>query len=410
MKKYVFFSCSVFGVGGGQLYVSNKSEYLIDKGFQVYSISTSHLSYADKIFYKGLYQVQNIILSELEFCPEAYSAAKREKIINQIIHMISADESDEIVLESNNLPCAIWAERLAERLQCKHVFFSISEHNFINGHTLEFLEFKFKRGELATIGTKTFKRIYAKSMLITEQNIPTLRAYLGDYIGDETDERLENIQKSDYNVCIIGRGGKRYVEYACLSLAAFCQKHPTVSFTVGIVSKFRDDEKRQRILERFEAAANVKVYCLGYFSPIPRALFDMFDLYIGGAGCASLAYRQNVLTLAMDLYNDRPLGFMGYDVYKTKDVSEQDADMEAYLEDAFFGKEYLKKEYLPSPVMTAEEAFSRHDEFLENSSKEKEYFIKTNKAVSLKEKVKAKFPFLIKLYRQAQLLLKPSKQ
>ena len=400
MKKYVFLSCGVFGIGGGQLYVSNKAEYLIQKGYKVYSISTSGSCYKNGIEYGGLMMVQNSILDEMSYYPEAYTHIKREKIIKKAIRTFSFEENDEIIIESNSLLCAAWAEKIAQRIKCKHIIFSISEKNPINDYLFSFLEFKFNRGELATIAARTFKELIELSSIITEQNIPVLRAYLGDPISEEIDERLENIETSDYNICIIGRGEKRYIEYSCLSLINFCKKHADDTFTVGLVSAFSDKNKEQYIKDQFASLNNVKVYYLGYFSPIPRRLFEMFDLYIGGAGCASLPYRQNVLTLAMDLHNDRPLGFMGYDVYKTVETSLSEADIEAFLEDAFFKKEYLKKQYIPSPQLSASEAFSYHDKFLENSNKIPNYYMKKNRNVSFNEKIKATLSFLIKIKRK----------
>lgn len=400
MKKYVFLSCCVFGIGGGQQYVSNKAEYLIQKEYKVYSISSSIPCYRNRIEYSGLTRVENSVLDEMSHYPEAYPYIKREKIIKKAIRTFSFEENDEVIIESNSLLCATWGEKIAERIKCKHIIFSISENNPTNEYLQGFLEFKFKRGELATIGVRTFQELTSKSTVVTDQNLPVLRAYLGDNISDEGDDRLENIERSDCNICIMGRGGKRYVEYSCLALAEFCYKHSDVSFTVGLVSEFDDKDKEQIIREQFEKADNVKVYYLGYFSPIPKKIFEMFDLYIGGAGCAALPYRQNVLTLAMDLHNDRPLGFMGYDVYKTIGVSREDADIEAYLKDAFFEKEYLKKEYKPCEVVSAADAFSYHDQFVENSCKEKLYYTKKNKNITIKDRIKAQFPFLVYLKRK----------
>ena len=384
----------MFGVGGGQLYVANKTDYLIRQGYEVYTVSSSVFSVNGVLVYQKLNQAQNETFTELRYEPDVYSRRRQDKIIENIIRIFALQEQDEIVLESNDLTGSLWAERIAARVGAKHIVFSVSEHNELDAHMLDFLEFKCQRGELATISKRSFENILEASSVITEQNLTLLRAYLGDAIEDVPCAALEKVEKGDFNVCIMGRGEKRYVEYACLALAAFCEKHPSSRFTVALIAEFRDAQTEKAVLDAFGAVKNIRFYHFGYLSPIPRSLVTFFDLYIGGAGCASLFYRQKVLTLAMDLYHDRPLGLMGYDTCVTSVASSEDADMDACLEDAFFRKEYLKKEYTPAPVLSAEEAFAYHDAFLAHSSEEKAYFTARNRRVSCKEKLKAHFPFL----------------
>lgn len=397
MKKYVFVTCSVFGVGGGQQYVSNKTEYLRAKGYKVYTVSNSPFSIGGKIIYRGLDEAVNGIFTELQYLPEAYPKRKMRKIIQSVVEFIDPCDSDEIVLESNSLICAVWAEKIAERVKGKHIVFSVSEHNDIDKYFCEFLEFKFARGEFATIGIKTMKPLFAMSSIVNEENCPILKAFLGDNVSDYFDERLNEFEKKDHSICIIGRGDKPYVEYACLEVADFCAKYPDKTFSIGLISEFRDLNKAARIKAKFEVLKNVNVYYWGYFSSFPTALFKMFDLYIGGAGCASLPYRQNALTLAMDLYSDKPLGLMGYNGEKTIDAKIADADMQQCLKDALFDKQYLKKEFIKPVVLTGAEVFSHHDKLLETGSNTKQYYIKHNKFVGIKDKLKVRFPFLLKI-------------
>lgn len=397
MKKYVFVSRTVFGIGGGQLYIANKVDYLARRDYSVSTVSTSIHSVNGTIFYNSLKQADNHVFTDLTLPPEVYSLKKRNKIINNVIDTLGLSKNDEIILESNYLVGSIWAERIAEQLECKHIVFCVSEHNKIDRYMCEFSEFKFRRGELSSISAKSFSELIAQSAIVNADNLPILRAYLGDPISDEKNEKLEEIEKSDYNICIIGRGGKRYVDFACESVIDFCKCHPDIYVTVGLVSQFSDSENFKKIKDAFLSVSNIKFYHLGYLSPIPKDIFKLFDLYIGGAGCASLCYRQGVLTIAMDLYNDRPIGFMGYDTCITNCISSESSNMQEYLEDAIIRKEYLKKEYTQPIIITEEEAFSLHDKFIKDSSSEKNYYTKPDKSISLKEKIKAKFPFLIKL-------------
>ncbi|MBE5754584.1 MAG: glycosyltransferase family 4 protein [Clostridiales bacterium] len=394
MRKYIFLSTVVSGIGGGQIYAKNKAKYLLNKGYEVLAISY----HGDKN--ENIDFLKQYVFAEIEHLPSAYSVSKQRKIIDKIIFCIHPNSNDEIVIESNNMLCALWAEMIAERLKCKHIIFSISERNAVNDDMAKFLEFKFNRGELATIAPRTFSELFEKSSVVKNETIPVMNAFLGDNIADYYDERLDLIQKKEFNFCIIGRAGKSYVKFACEQIVEYCKKHPQMSFSLGLVSKFEDEKETLEMNRKFTQVKNLTVYQLGYFSPMPKKLFSIFDLYIGGAGCASLCYRQKCLTLALDMSDSMPLGLMGYDVLKTSDYALKGITYENCFDSVIFTKEYQQKEYIPAIRRTSEEAFAVHDAFLNASVNDKYYFKVSNIKASIKAKIKANFPFLIKIYRR----------
>ena len=396
MKRYLFFAFSVFGIGGGQRYVANKAEYLKKKGFDVYTFSHSLLSSNGEIYYAGLEQAENFVMKELRFYPDAYPKHKTKKILQKVVDLLPFANDDEIVIESNYLIGALWAERVAERFKAKHIIYSVSEHNRIDMYMRDFLEFKAKRGEFSTISTRSVKELLAQSKVVTEQNLQILHANLGDPIEDITDERIQTFERGDYNICIIGRGEKRYVEYACEEIVKFSRKHTDKRFSVGLISQFNSTLDK-KIHKLFDSTDNIKCHYWGYFAPFPRTLFEMFDLYVGGAGCATLPYRQNALTLAMDLYNDKALGLIGYDGCTSVYPAKTEQDTAEYLEDVFFTKYYLEKKHVPATVFDKNGAYDSHMQFVENSSDAVSYYSVINKNVGLKQIIKANFPILVSL-------------
>lgn len=396
MKKYVFLTVGVFGIGGGQRYVANKTEYLIKKGFDVYTFSSSIFSAKSKICYAGLTQAENYIMTELRFYPDAYPRHKAKKILQKAVEMLSFAKDDEIILESNYLIGSVWAERIAECLKAKHIIYSLSEHNRIDAYMQDFIEFKARRGEFAAISTQSVRNLLEQSKVITEQNLQILHAYQGDPVEDIMDERIQSFERGDYNICIIGRGEKRYVEYACEEVVKFAQKHTDKHFSVALVSQFNPTLDK-KIHKLFDSADNIKCHYWGYFAPFPRTLFEMFDLYVGGAGCATLSHRQNALTLAMDLYNDKALGLMGYDGCTYLNPAKTELDMAGYLEDVFFTKQYLGK-YCDPLVLYNNEDYDSHMQFAENSSDVLSYYSTINKNIKLRERIKTNIPFLVLVY------------
>ena len=82
MRKYIFFSTCVSGIGGGQLYIKNKAKYLSNKGYEVFAICY-HGNKQKKIDF-----LKHYIFDELENIPDAYSKSKQKKIIDKIIFCI----------------------------------------------------------------------------------------------------------------------------------------------------------------------------------------------------------------------------------------------------------------------------------------------------------------------------------
>lgn len=383
MKKYILMTFGVNGVGGGQLYIKNKAQYIEEKGYKVFIL---HYHDGD-ISINYLEKFKNDCFPELELNLLCLSKKRIEKSINKILKHIDYIDGDEIILESNILSISMWGEELAKRVNGKHIVFSLSEKNPIDESIIKYTEYKYMRRELATINPKSFEKLYEKSNVVPDCGVKKLTAFLGDPVEDCKSPEIDNLELKEKNICVLGRMSKHYVLYSCAKISEYITKYPQVDFSLTVIG-MKNEEVVSKINNLFTNCANVQVEFVDSLSPIPKKVFSMFDLIIGGAGCASLPYRQGALTLCMDVNTDKVLGLMGYDIEKSFSENHSAKSMEEYLDEALFTKDYQNREYTEPFIPTRDGCFAEHDDLIDKSDKVKEYFDFSKCPVSKKEKIK----------------------
>lgn len=349
MKKYVMFTLAITGIGGGQIYVSNKLKYMSSLGYETYVFSACQ----GDIQINYLKSIKSSIDTRLILYPSGFSFREANSIVDALVEFIHYTECDDVLLESTCVNLSLWAELMAEKCNAKHFLFSISESNEIFPASVDYFEFKYKRRELFTINENTFLRLYNKSTFIYKGSIPVLSACLGEPVEDYHCPKLDEVDKKDITICILGRLSKRYMEIAARELAVFCQKNSGLSFNVLVVGGVQsqgDLEAIEKIRQYFRTIHNVYLYETGALSPLPERLFEICDLFIGGAGCATLPYRKGKLTLGMSVIDGNALGLMGYHIIQTFNLCGVSADMQGLLYDALISKDYLKMRYTPFSV------------------------------------------------------------
>ena len=383
MKKYILITFGINGIGGGQLYAKNKAQYMEENGHEVFIL----------YYHKGcisinyLEKFKNGHFTELELNLLCLSQGRIKKTIKKILEYISYKNDDEIIVESNVLALSMWGEELAKEVKGKHIIFSLSEKNRVDASNLEYAEFKYLRGELATINEKTFVDLYEKSSIVPEGGVKKLAAFLGDPVDEYESSEIENLDLKDKNICVLGRMSKPYVIYSCKKISEYVTQYPAIQFSLTVIG-MKNEEIISQIDSLFAGCDNVQVNFVDSLSPIPKKVFRMFDLIIGGSGCASLPYRQGALTLCIDVHTDKALGLMGYDLTKALNGNPAAKDFEEYLDDALFTEEYRNRKYTEPNYPTKEECFALHEDFCANSDETKEYFDFSKCAVSKKEKIK----------------------
>ncbi len=124
MKKlFIMLANGIVGMGGGQMYVRNKTLYMQDKGYDpiVYSGHTG------KIIIDELKQFESKIMPIFLSTPLVYG----KQTVENTIAIIEADcrEYDDVIIESGIAPIALWGELIAERIKGKHMVHLLDERN-----------------------------------------------------------------------------------------------------------------------------------------------------------------------------------------------------------------------------------------------------------------------------------------
>lgn len=407
MKKYIFLFVGVGLVGGGQIYIKNKAQYLEKQGYGVYVL---YFHYHKEISIKYLERFKEGYFPDLGLNYLCLTYGRKKDNLNKMIEYIDFNNGDEVTIESNSVLVSLWGEELAKYTNGKHVIFSVSERNTVSDSLVKYLEFKYLRKELAAIKAEFFSELYKKSKVVPNNGVKKLIAFLGDPVEDYEEPIINNLELKEKNICILGRMEKNYVKYSCMELAQYIAKYPGVNFAITIIGTV-DKTVAAQIKKMFQSYTNVNINILNAMHPIPKKIFSMFDLFIGGAGCASLPYRQGALTLCVDVNEGKPLGFMGYDVLTSFEKNTAAKEFGFYLDEALFCRTYEERKKETQKFTTQKECFSEHDNFIKNSEAKKEYFSFKNITAAPKEYIITFFRVTlgVKNYRRLHKLFTQTK-
>lgn len=400
MKKYIFLDTSIVNVGGGQLYVKTKGEYLKSIGYRVYAFSYVK----GDVVIKDLLEYKPYIITELEIPPSTYSEKTRIKILEKFKNLIDYQDGDEVIIESNTCILGLWGEYFAKNLNGRNLVYSITESVYLSSDEIKFIEYKCKKGELATISVNSFDKVLNCSKGVDLASIKVMRAYFSNVPTDFKCDKIDALDIKGKSICIIGRKDKDYVYTALKGCFEFAISQPNEFFTIAILGVYKNSDVYKKIKKEFSDIGNVKLIPLGLINPLPSSLFDKFDLFIGGAGSAMLPYRMGKTTIAMNVFENKIIGLLGYDATKSLVKTECELDFNGLLFDVFYTKNYKNREYIPAePQPTSEEAYKSHMEVLDGVSLNGEYYDVENLNTTQKNKIKKillKFPLLFKLLKK----------
>ncbi len=107
----------------------------------------------------------------------------------------------------------------------------------------------------------------------------------------------------------IGRLDKPFVLNIINGVCSFANIHSDVC--VGLCFFGGADEKTvSDIKSKFKKCPNIKLFISGYIWPIPKSIFNLFDVFVSGAGSAVASANMGVTTVDMDVITNSPNGFI----------------------------------------------------------------------------------------------------
>lgn len=405
MKKYIFSTASIQEMGGMQTYVAGKAGYLEKNGWKVYALCAS---YSDEPSFQIPYlsKYKDGIIDEMKAPVYYYSRKKQKSIIEHIKSIIEYSEKDSIIIESHDSTTAIWGEFVASETNAKHVVFLLNEtFNDKCKYYQEadsFFGFKLDRREL--MGRKGVYQLFGERRGINYTDIVPISLDESP-VQDIDNEKVNKIEKAEWNICYIGRADKGYVPKIVSDVGKFANMHKDRKIQFIFVGNTHViDEQIDRELSIID---NLSVNKLGNMFPIPRKLFKKVDVVIAGSGSARCAAYEKVTTIVADAVNYLASGILGYNtkesVYHDENVIQQ--NYEDALEDVLVRKIQEKMEF-DYPHVGIEQCCNQNFELINASDMTREYFniksihVDYKNDIHMKVYLAARFPKMTNVLRR----------
>ena len=374
---------SIVKVGGAEIYLRNKCNYLKEKGWKVYIFSYDR----GKVLISDLREFESCIIRKLSFSPIAFSQRERQRVLDKLCQMVAVRSGDEIVVESNNFLITLWAELLAERLGARHLVYELQEDSFIySPGLLDFLKFKYERREFAGITANSLVNFFSPYFEVPESNRYFLRAYCSNSIED-VDAAPVSLPPADVTIGSLGRIEKPFVRSAVEDMGHFIGRHPDLKFNVVFIGGERNGHHREKaIRQSLGKYPNVNVYITGLLFPIPAKLLYSVDVFLSSAGSAFATANLGIPTISYDANDLKPIGILRHTTQNSifRGPDEPPASAEELLSEVLIQRKYPKN---IRPIPDVHPDFSSHIDFVSQMSPKREYYDFKNYAYSRKEKL-----------------------
>lgn len=331
MKKYIFFTRTICGIGGAEQYTYNKARYAAEQGYDVYIFSGQK----GEIMISEFRKHEQYIIPGLAYCPALFSKKEVQRILEDVVRMTGCDQSEECIIQSDAATRAVWAELLARRVKGTHLAFILQEQHNYSDEMRRFLRFKLMRKELAGI-TK-----HSVSQMLNDPGIEyaphmSISAFCNNVTADCEDTISSLLdQSADYTIGSIGRLEKLCVLPIVNAVCEYAGRYPGQKCNLILIGGTEDQAQLSRIQEAASRAANVKLVITGLLYPIPESLLRNIDAFVSTAGSVRVSYNAERPTVMVHPDSGVPVGILGYDYQlgeRTMYDAEQGADIASKLE------------------------------------------------------------------------------
>nr|AHF24541.1 conserved hypothetical protein [uncultured bacterium Contig248] len=328
MKTYVFITRRICEIGGAEIYIYNKMRFLESEGWRVLIFSARH----GKVLIRDFQKHEKLIFPALECCPECFSKREVKKVIDRITAEIGDTEGDPCILESNSAIRAVWAELIAEKLNCRHLAFVLQESHRYDAAMKDFLTFKYQRHELRGITEDSVGQMIGEDRIDPEFNTKIF-AYCNNSIVNCDDPYSGLLDgTADYTFASIGRLVKPCVLPIVEGFRAYFKKYPEKRFNLVMIGEAPQPNREEAIRGILSDCANVNLVMTGNIYPIPLSFVKNVDVFVSTAGSAGATYRAGRPTVKVHPTTGDPIGIIGLD-YFLGDKTMYDASGGMTIED-----------------------------------------------------------------------------
>lgn len=300
--RYIFLVNEIGNVGGGQLYVASKAQWLESEGWDVdiYYFDRSEIMIPYMKKHEGNY------IRNFEFRFFSLSDKELEETTRHIIG--DSTSEDRVVIESFSQIMAVWGEHIASKIGAKHLFYNLGEKGGYDKREEAFLRFKLNQHLLYGINTKSIP-----SILPGADGDSTALSAVGcapSNAADIDDPRMKLIPSDGFNVLCVSRLEKHYVTPMAREVIEFAADCPEpVNFI--IVGDTPNVKERNAFKELLDNKPNLRPIYWGYAFPVTRKLYQRADVFVGCAASSRRACNENTPTITVDVTDFQGIGILG---------------------------------------------------------------------------------------------------
>lgn len=309
MKKYLLFVNNIAGIGGAQLYILRKANFVAKKGFEVYIISAK----AKDIKFEELFNYSFIEIKEMLFSPTLFLKKKKDKIINEILDFIDYTENDEILIESHQVNPALWAEMLAEKVEATNLVYCIGPFDSEKEIYKNFYNKKLLSNELLGCNESYISNNFGIISNNNYFNIPFDKNEIA--IVNKMEDPEDNY---DLKILTISRIEKTYIKQSILDLIDFSKLNPKLRIKYDLIlskNKGKECEQLAKIVEN-NKCGNLIINLKGPVTKLTSDLFEGYTLFIGMGTAVLNAVSMGLPSLVVDYRNNKYYGFFGFDYHE----------------------------------------------------------------------------------------------
>ena len=376
MKKYIILGC-IYGIGGWQTYTANKCKLMQSEGWAVCVITHRRRTNSDIL--PVLEQFENNYLPELKFPYLSELSEKvKERVVDEIKRLIQYN-NDEIIVEATILDLFLWAEYLAQKLNGRSVCVEVSNRfKKYPDSTLNFFDFKAKRGELMMMSKTGLHELFAGYIDYPEIDNHTVGALTqNEYKYDGKDYKtLLDTSSYDYIIGTVGWLNKGYYKALIDEVIKFCEQNPEKKVQLIVIGKSTKGDIENIYIQKSSGVKNLKLSMMGSIAPVPSNLVKLFDVSVSSYGCAMITDKLGVKTISMHDPEDIPLGILSYTITEVPFNRRVNFDKTIYdmLTDILINKVCDQMERKDFPYVTVDEQKKIHLQHIRELPPEIEYY------------------------------------
>lgn len=309
-QNYCIITPDLGGIGGAQLYTIRRLNYLKSNHCKVFIVTGNTSNFKLKNNFEG---IEILEVPEISLNPILFTNQRVKKTYNKLIKFLN-NKSIQII-ESHTLSNAIYAENIANELKCKHIIYLLNENkikfNYGIGYS-DFFYFKLNRRELFGVSSKSLDIVFSTKLDSQKNRYINIGYDVNELTCEKNDIIKQYLPSKNYDLKIltIARLDKHYIKILIKEFIKLSIIYPDKTFFLLIIGESTNNSILRKLKKSFKDIENCKIVFSGYIYPLPKEIFNYFDLFIGQGTASVVSISQGCATAIISDDYKSP-GFLG---------------------------------------------------------------------------------------------------